>query len=217
MKRKLVMILIMLLIYTAFGENKNLKPLNNSEFLSLNYSKGVLEVFNNAKDEKELYFKINARWGAYQISGNKKKVLIYSDKENNYYLLDGEKGEFGPFVDRPMDSMSSFDFNYLIWQKENENLSSSDMPNIVIMDLIEKKDLFEIAWKELERDFKSDASFSYLFLRSNESQYDFFVYAVGEDNVYGIMKINVDKRIINKNSFKGNDIPDYSPEYYGLE
>ena len=74
-------------------------------------------------------------------------------------------------------------------------------------------DVYKIEWTELKQYYQDDYSFGYLFIRSNEPDYDFIVYAKGEGrgNYLGIMKINIAKKIIKKELFYGKKIaePDY--------
>ena len=90
------------------------------------------------------------------------------------------------------------------------------MPVIVITDLTTDQDIYEIEWSELEQDFKNDYSFGYLFIRSDEPDYDFIVYATGEGrNIFGMMKINIEKKIVIKDHSYPIEIPDYPVECYG--
>ena len=134
-------------------------------------------------------------------------------------ILDGKAGTFKSLIKTPYNSMSSFDLKYMIWEKENSDYKiRTKMPTIVITDLQNNKDVFEISWEELNQDYKEDYSFGYHFIRSNEPEYDFFVYAKGEGagNYLGFMKINIANKVIKK--FYRNEIPkqDYPPECYGM-
>ena len=134
-----------------------------------------------------------------------------------FYLLNGDTGEYSQLTIKPSNSMSSFDLKYIVWQKNfGSYIDRSHMPVIVITDLTTNKDIYEIEWNELEQDFKDDYSFGYLFIRSNEPNYDFIVYANGEGkNTYGMMKINIEKKLVIKDNYYDENIPDYPKECYG--
>ena len=219
MKKQIVILVIIFAALQCFCEEKRFQPLRNNESFSLDYS-STLQVFRKTDNSYDFYCNIETDWGMYQLSKDKRQLLVFEYEEKMFYLLDGETGVYKPFIKKPLNARTSFDFNYIIWEKEfDSSKDRSKMPVIVITSLKDDKDLFEISWEELNQDYKEDYSFGYHFIRSNEPEYDFFVYAKGEGagNYLGFMKINIANKIIKK--FYRNEIPkqDYPPECYGLE
>ena len=205
----------------CFSEGNKYQILEEGEYFSLEHSKGILTVYKVSNNTKDYYFDIRASYGTYQLSKDKQQLFVYSRENKKFYLLDGKTGSFKPITDKPSNSMTTFDLKYIIWQKDNGDLyNRTKMPLIVITDLMKDNDVYEIEWTELKQYYQDDYSFGYLFIRSNEPDYDFIVYAKGEGrgNYLGIMKINIAKKIIKKELFYGKKIaePDYPPECYGL-
>ena len=219
MKRVSLIFFIFFLAVCGFSEEKQLQALKNEEIFILEYDSGNLNVYRTSDNKKELYFNIHTGWGEYQLSRDRQQLIVYSKDANLFCLLDGKAGTFKSLIKTPYNSMSSFDLKYMIWEKENSDYKiRTKMPTIVITDLQNNKDVFEISWEELNQDYKEDYSFGYHFIRSNEPEYDFFVYAKGEGagNYLGFMKINIANKVIKK--FYRNEIPkpDYPPECYGM-
>ncbi len=220
MKKITLFVLMCFLTVCCFSEEKKLSSLKNGETFVLEYQQGYLEVYKGSENRNELYFKISTYWGAYQLSNDRQQLMVYSDDKEMFYLLDGKTGIFKPVTKKPINSMTSFDFKYMIWEKENGDYKKrTKMPTIVITDLQNNQDVYEITWEELKQDYVDDYSFGYNFIRSNEPDYDFIVYASGEGrgNYFGVMKINIANKSINKEMFYGKKIPepDYPPECYG--
>lgn len=222
MKRITFILLFLLMNLYGFTEEKQLQSLKNGETFSVEYGSGLLKVYRISDSKRDLYFDISTHWGAYQLSRDKQQLIVFSDEKKMFYLLDGKTGSFKPITDKPSNSMTSFDLKYIIWQKDYGDIwNRSRVPTVVITELINNKDILEISWNELQQYFEDDYSFGYLFVRSNEPDYDFFVYASGEgpDNYFGLMKINVEKKIYKKQYPYDEEIktPHFPPEYYGLE
>ena len=216
MKRLFSVFLMLFMVFFLYSEEK-IQPLKENEFFSFEYNKDLLEIYKNFNNNHFLLFKIDTSWGNYQLSKDKRRALIYLDEKKMFYLLNGDTGEYSQLTIKPSNSMSSFDLKYIVWQKNfGSYIDRSHMPVIVITDLTTNKDIYEIEWNELEQDFKDDYSFGYLFIRSNEPNYDFIVYAYGEGkNTYGMMKINIEKKLVIKDNYYDENIPDYPKECYG--
>lgn len=178
--RRLLSIIMLFSIPCLYGGEK-IKTLKDNEYLTFEYNKGVLDILKSSGSNQELLFTINTSPGAYQLSKDRRRAIIYLDERKMFYLLNGDTGEFKELIKKTINSRSSFDLKYIIWQKNfGSVMDRTNMPVIVITDLTTNQDIYEIEWNELEQDFKDDYSFGYLFIRSDESDYDFIVYARGE-------------------------------------
>lgn len=220
MKKIALFFLMCFLTVCCFSEEKELQSLTNGETFILEFNKGILKVYKGIDNKKDFYYEISTHWGTYQLSKDRQQLIVYSDDKKMFYLLDGKTGTFKPVTKKPSNSMTSFDLKYIIWQKDYGDYKNRiKMPTIVITDLQTNQDIYEISWEELQQDFIYDYSFGYHFIRSNEPDYDFIVYAKGEGrgNYFGVMKINIANKSINKEMFYGKKIPepDYPPECYG--
>lgn len=215
--KRLTSILLMLFAISYFYSEEKIQPLKDNEIFMFEYNKGLLDIFKSSGSNQELLFTINTSPGAYQLSKDRRQVIIYLDEKDMFYLLNGDTGEYKELTMKPSNSMSSFDLKYIIWQKNfGSVMDRTNMPVIVITDLTTNQDIYEIEWNELEQDFKDDYSFGYLFIRSDESDYDFIVYAKGEGrSIFGMMKINIEKKIVIKDHSYPIEIPDYPNECYG--
>ncbi|MCR4899537.1 MAG: hypothetical protein K5907_01845 [Treponema sp.] len=218
MKKIVLLILMFFFTVCCIAEEKKMQSLKKDEIFLLEYEKGYLEIYKGSENKKEFYFEISTYWGAYQLSKDRQQLMVYSDDKEMFYLLDGKTGTFKSITKKPSNSMTTFDLKYMIWEKENSDYKTrSKMPTIVITDLQNDHDLYEISWEELKQDYMDDYSFGYHFIRSNEPDYDFFVYAKGEgrENYLGFMKINIKTKNVEKYYGKNIKKTNYPPECYG--
>ena len=216
MKRLFSVLLMLFAVFNLYGEDK-IQRLKDNEIFTFEYNKGELTIFKSSDLKHELLFKVNTSPSAYQLSKDRRRAIIYLAEKKMFYLLNGDTGEFKELIKKTINSRSSFDLKYIIWQKNfGSVMDRTNMPVIVITDLTTNQDIYEIEWNELEQDFKDDYSFGYLFIRSDESDYDFIVYARGEGrSIFGMMKINIEKRLVIKDNHYNKTIPNYPNECYG--
>ena len=116
MRRLLSILLILIVIPSLYSEEK-IQPLKTNEVFLLEYNKDLLEIYKSSKNNKYLLFKIDTSWGNYQLSKDRRQVIIYLDEKDMFYLLNGDTGEYKELTMKPSNSMSSFDLKYIIWQK----------------------------------------------------------------------------------------------------
>lgn len=217
MRRILSVLLLLIAISYLYSEEK-IPPLKDNEIFTYKYNKGILDIFKSFGSNQELLFEVETSWGGFQLSKDRRQMMIYLHEKKMFFLLNGDTGEYTELIKKPINSRSSFDLKYIICQKDfGSVMDRTKMPVIVITDLTTNKDIYEIEWNELEQNFKDDYSFGYLFIRSDEPDYDFIIYAQGEgiDNTLGKMKVNIEKRIVIKDNYYNNKIPDYPDECYG--
>ena len=91
--RKLILLLFTFMSINSFAlDIIDLAPLINSEILRIDYNKGILNIQKIGKDTTDIYYTCKSSWGAWNISGDKRKVLIYDNGMRDLYLLDGNSG-----------------------------------------------------------------------------------------------------------------------------
>ena len=82
MKKTVFITFLMLILNSSFMmalDIVTLEPLKENESLRLDYQKRVLNVEKISGNTTEIYYTCKSEWGAWQISSDKRKVLIYEN------------------------------------------------------------------------------------------------------------------------------------------
>ena len=154
-----------------------LEPLKENEVLRLDFQKSKLNIEKISDDNTEIYFSCNSHWGAWQISSDKRKVLIYENGMHDLYLLDGNDGTITYKGEFNRSAFPSADFKYLI----TYILVPEDrMRNIFVYDMATMKELYNFPWDSQREHYLTEGVFSFRFYRSLEPGFDFVIYSLGE-------------------------------------
>ncbi len=154
-----------------------LKPLKENEVLRLDFQKSKLNIEKISDDNTEIYFSCNSHWGAWQISSDKRKVLIYENGMHDLYLLDGNDGTITYKGEFNNSAFPSSDFKYLI---THMYVPEDQMRNLFIYDMTTMKELYNFPWDSQREHYLTEGVFSFRFYRSLEPGFDFVIYSLGE-------------------------------------
>ena len=180
MKKTVLMIFLILLFNSSFMlalDIVKLEPLKEKEVLRLDYKKSVLNIEKISDNGTENYFTCKSSWGDWQISADKRKVLIYENGMHDLYLLDGNDGTItykGQFYN---SGFPSADFKYLI---TSDLVPEDRMRNLFVYDMDTMKELYNFPWISQKEHFRTAGDFSFSFYRSLEPDFDFVIYSLGE-------------------------------------
>ena len=180
MKKTVFMHFLMLIFNSSFLtalDIVKLEPLKEKEILRLDYHKSVLNVEKISDKGTEIYYTCKSYWGDWQISSDKRKVLIYENGMSDIYLLDGNNGTItykGYFNET---AFPSADFKYLI---TSILVREDSMRNLFVYDLETMKELYNFPWVSQIEHFLREGVFSFRFYRSMEPGFDFVIYSLGE-------------------------------------
>lgn len=133
---------------SALQKNEKLKPVYDSD-------KKLLNIYSEDMEGVKLYFSVKTRWGNWQISENKKRMLILINNENNTsydlaYLLDGESGLLKYLRTISIGCRSNSDITYILYEKDFFNRIFG------LIDIQENAEILSFSWKLKEFDKVSD-------------------------------------------------------------
>ena len=117
MKKTVFITFLMLIFNSSFMmalDIAALDPLKENEILRLDYQKRVLNIEKISDKGTEIYYTCKSEWGAWQISSDKRKVLIYENGMHDLYLLDGNDGTITYKGQFNHSAFPSADFKYCI-------------------------------------------------------------------------------------------------------
>ena len=192
----------------ALAENEKFQIVKKkySEYYDLEITNGM-----NTK----LYYLFNGYWGEWQISKDKRKVLLYTNGMHKIYYIDGNTGIMKYLGEVRKRTWTDFDFKYILTHRYDEEL---EMEVLSIMDLETLSELYYIPWLSQEREKYEIADFS--VERSLDENYDFIVYMErGEfaDEITGYAYLNVEKRIFEEHNVPLNEKFSSTREQWGYE
>lgn len=180
MKKTVFITFLMLILNSSFMmalDIVTLEPLKENEILRLDYQKRVLNVEKISGNTTEIYYTCKSEWGAWQISSDKRKVLIYENGMHDLYLLDGNDGTITYKGQFNHSAFPSADFKYLI----TPILVPEDrMRNLFVYDMTTMKELYNFPWISQREHFRTEGDFSFRFYRSLDPSFDFVIYSLGE-------------------------------------
>ena len=170
----------------------SLPPLKENEHLRLNYKNRILNIEKISDDKEELYYSCESFWGAWFISSDKRKVLIYGKGMYSIYLLDGNTGTITYKGEVNQTSFPDGSFKYLI---TSTIVPEDEMLNLSIWDLETMKELYNFPWLSQKENFKKYGWLYYIFYKSLDPKYDFVIYVYGEsEDSFGYMLLNATTR-----------------------
>lgn len=195
MKKILFMAFFILIFNSGFMmalDIVKLTPLKENEVLHLNYDKSVLNIEKISDTATEIYYTCKSYWGAWQISADKRKILIYENGMHDLYLLDGNdgsityKGHFNNY------GFPSADFKYFI---TSDFVPENRMRNLFVYDMVTMKELYNFPWISQKNHFLKEGDFSFSFYRSLEPDFDFVIYSLGEaGEAFGYSMLNAETK-----------------------
>ena len=193
-----------------------LEPLKKNEILRLDYQKMVLNVEKISDKGTEIYYTCKSEWGAWQISADKRKVLIYENGMHDLYLLDGSDGTITYKGHFNNSAFPSADFKYLI----TSSLVPKDrMRNLFVYDMETMKELYNFPWISQRAHFLTEGDFTFQFYRSLEPDFDFVIYSLGEaGDAFAYSMLNAETKDFCEYLFeKPQIVPEYSKYECGWE
>lgn len=215
MKKIFLLTLLICLFNLAFLnalDVTKLEPLKENEYLHLDYQKSYLTVEKISESSKETYLKCKSSWGAWQISSDKRKVLIYENGMHDLYLLDGNDGTITYKGNFNNSAFPSADFKYLI---SYELVVEDRMRNLFVYDFENMKELFNFPWISQREHFLKEGSFSFRFYRSLEPGFDFVIYSIGEaGEAFAYSMLNAETKDFFEYQFP---IPEIIPKHSNYE
>ena len=218
--KKTVLILLQILLFTFSCLNaleiRKLEPLKENEILRLDYNKLHLNIEKISEKGSETYFSCKSDWAAWQISSDKRKVLIYENGMHDIYLLDGNDGTIQYKGHFNNSAFPSADFRYLITA---ELVPEDSMRNFFIYDLVNMKELYNFPWLSQREHFLNEGIFSFIFCRALEPDFDFLIYSVGEaGEAFAYSLLNAETKAFTEVLFeKSEKLPKHSAYQNGLE
>ena len=219
MKKNLLLIFLILLFNSSFMmalDLVKLEPLKKNEILRLDYQKMVLNVEKISDKGTEIYYTCKSEWGAWQISADKRKVLIYENGMHDLYLLDGSDGTITYKGHFNNSAFPSADFKYLI----TSSLVPKDrMRNLFVYDMETMKELYNFPWISQRAHFLTEGDFTFQFYRSLEPDFDFVIYSLGEaGDAFAYSMLNAETKDFCEYLFeKPQIVPEYSKYECGWE
>ena len=219
MNKTVFMTFLILLFNSSFMtalDIVKLKPLKVNEVLRLDFQKSKLNIEKISDDKTEIYFSCNSHWGAWQISSDKRKVLIYENGMHDLFLLDGNDGTITYKGEFNNSAFPSADFKYLITEKY---VSKDRMRNLFVYDMATMKELYNFPWVSQREHYQTEGVFSFVFYRSLEPEFDFIIYSIGEaGEAFGYSKLNATTKDFCEYLFSKPEIlPDYTNYECGWE
>lgn len=217
------LLVIALICFCANGENfkdvfpMQLNPLAENEKFRIvegKYSE-YYELEKTDGKNSELYYYFNGYWGEWQISKDKRKVLLYTNGMHKIYYIDGNTGIMKYLGEVKKRTWTDFDFKYILTQRYDEEL---EMEVLSIMDFETLSELYYIPWSSQEREKYEIADFS--LDRSLDKNYDFIVYMErGEfaDEITGYAYLNIEKRIFEEHNVPLREKFSSTREQWGYE
>ena len=186
-------------IYKDFKKKISLPKLEKNECFDISHDSGILTIYKISGTNKEKYYSEEVKWGHFQISEDKTKVvfLLYDpielDTDNVFpmYLLDGIKGELEYICHMYPYFRTSYDFIKIAYVKHEYNTEV-----IEIFDVPKKEIIKKYRWESQEGYYESDYSWGIDIFRSKDSDYGFRIFSTGEGGyIYkeGYISSNSDK------------------------
>ena len=219
MKKNLLLIFLILLFNSSFMmalDLVKLEPLKKNEILRLDYQKMVLNVEKISDKGTEIYYTCKSEWGAWQISADKRKVLIYENGMHDLYLLDGSDGTITYKGHFNNSAFPSADFKYLI---TSILVPKDRMRNLFVYDMETMKELYNFPWISQRAHFLTEGDFTFQFYRSLEPDFDFVIYSLGEaGDAFAYSMLNAETKDFCEYLFeKPQIVPEYSKYECGWE
>lgn len=219
MKKNVLLIFLILLFNSSFMmalDLVKLEPLKEKEILRLDYQKSVLNIEKISDTATEIYYTCKSYWGAWQISSDKRKVLIYENGMHDLYLLDGNDGSITYKGNFSNSGFPSADFKYIITYSY---VPEDRMRNLFVYDMATMKELYNFPWISQREHFLKEGIFLFRFYRSLDSDYDFIIYSIGEaGEAFAYSLLNAETKVFTEHIFeKPEIIPDYSNYECGWE
>lgn len=219
MKKNVLLIFLILLFNSSFMmalDLVKLEPLKEKEILRLDYQKSVLNIEKISDTATEIYYTCKSYWGAWQISSDKRKVLIYENGMHDLYLLDGKDGSITYKGSFSNSGFPSADFKYIITYSY---VPEDRMLNLFVYDMATMKELYNFPWISQREHFLKEGIFLFRFYRSLDPDYDFIIYSIGEaGEAFAYSLLNAETKVFTEHIFeKPEIIPDYSNYECGWE
>lgn len=219
MKKNVLLIFLILLFNSSFMmalDLVKLEPLKEKEILRLDYQKSVLNIEKISDTATEIYYTCKSYWGAWQISSDKRKVLIYENGMHDLYLLDGNDGSITYKGNFSNSGFPSADFKYIITYSY---VPEDRMLNLFVYDMATMKELYNFPWISQREHFLKEGIFLFRFYRSLDPDYDFIIYSIGEaGEAFAYSLLNAETKVFTEHIFeKPEIIPDYSNYECGWE
>ena len=168
-----------------------LEPLKENEFLRLKYD-DILEIEKISDGKVEVYYSCESYWGAWVISDDRRKVLLYEDGMSTIYLLDGNTGTITYKGTVNHTSFPDGDFKYLITSR---GVREDDMVNLCILDLETMEELYNFPWLSQKPICDKYGWISFQYYKPLDNNYDFEIYDYGEGpEAYACMLLNAETR-----------------------
>ena len=201
MKKQFILLLFLVLIFKLHAlDVSSLEPLKNGETLKINYQKNILNIERISKNKSELYFSCKSSWGAWQISEDKTKVLIYEDNMHEIYLLDGNDGAISYKGKIKHTAFPNSTFNYLITTKL---VPEEEMINFEVFDLNTMKEIYSFSWMSQKENFLKNGWLTFSYYRSLDKKYDYVIYSLDESGyAYGYFLVNVSTKEMEEHIFE---------------
>lgn len=219
MKKNVLLIFLILLFNSSFMmalDLVKLEPLKEKEILRLDYQKSVLNIEKISDTATEIYYTCKSYWGAWQISSDKRKVLIYENGMHDLYLLDGNDGSITYKGSFSNSGFPSADFKYIITYSY---VPEDRMLNLFVYDMATMKELYNFPWISQREHFLKEGIFLFRFYRALDPDYDFIIYSIGEaGEAFAYSLLNAETKVFTEHLFKKPEmIPDYSNYECGWE
>lgn len=201
--------------YTFAIDIIKLEPLKDNEFLRIKYENTILDIEKCSEESVALYYTCKSSWGGWNISGDKRKVLIYENGMHDLYLLDGNSGLItykGNFYELIFPDAS---YKYLITSRF---VPEDSMENLVVLDFETMQELYNFPWNAQRENFKKFGWLTFKFYRSLNDEYDFVIYALGESGEQlGYSYLNVETRAFEEHNIPSNERLSKTPYENGWE
>lgn len=195
MKKNVLLIFLILLFNSSFImalDLVKLEPLKENEILRLDYHKSVLNIEKISDTATEIYYTCKSYWGAWQISSDKRKVLIYENGMHDLYLLDGNDGTITYKGHFNILGFPSADFKYFI---TSDFVLEDRMLNLFVYDMATMKELYNFPWISQKSHFLKEGGLSFSYYRSLEPDFDFVIYSLGEaGEAFGYSMLNAETK-----------------------
>ncbi len=201
--------------YTFAIDIIKLEPLKDNEFLRIKYENTILDIEKCSEESVALYYTCKSSWGGWNISGDKRKVLIYENGMHDLYLLDGNTGSITYKGNFNQYAFPDASFKYLITSKL---VPKDNMLNLFVFDFETMQELYNFPWISQRENFKELGWISFEFFRSLNEKYDFVIYALGESGEQlGYYYLNATTRDFEEYNTFLDEYPSKTPYENGWE
>ena len=195
MKRIIITVLLISLISPMYSESlKKLIPLSKNEKLEYLYdqNKYILTIFKSQGTEKQVYYEsLDALWGGYQISKDKKSMIFWEDTfESNMplYYLNGNNGEIKLLGRFPLNTRLDEYGNNIMYEKVYKSgvFTIQDLKTGIITDVI---------WNLSNKEKWTARGGTFTILRAADNkEYDFML-------IFGMEGLSIAKAFVKVNTF----------------